>query len=194
MTPADPFALAALIAAVLEKTGLRYVIGGSVATSVYGEPRSTLDLDLMIEADLDAVQRLVAELRSGFYVEEEDAFRAVRDSASFNAIHLASAMKVDFFIAEAGDGTRRQMDRRRAIDIGGRALWFYAPEDIVIRKLMWFRLGGEQSERQWRDILGVLRMSESAIDREVLLAAARDFDVEDLLGQAMEDASSSGED
>ena len=188
MTPADPFALAALVAEVLEKLGLRYVIGGSVAASIYGEARSTLDLDLMIEADLESVRRLVAELTSDFYVEEVDAEEAVRNRGSFNAIHLASAMKVDFFIAEASAATRGQLDRRRAIEAGGRTLWFYSPEDIVIRKLVWFRMGGEQSDRQWRDILGVLRISSGAIDPDLLRRAAGEFEVEDLLQRAQENA------
>ncbi len=189
MTPADPFALAGLVARILERIGVRYVIGGSVAASLYGEPRSTLDLDLMIEADAGTVRMLVQELRPHFYVEEEDALEAVRREGSFNAIHLASAMKVDFFIAEAGTGARRQMDRRRAINTGGRSLWFYSPEDIVIRKLLWYRMGGEQSEKQWRDILGILRVTGSAIDRETLLAGARDFEVGELLERAWKDAS-----
>jgi hypothetical protein len=187
MTPADPYALAELVAGILEKIGVRYVIGGSVAASLYGEPRSTLDLDVMIEADAGAVRNLVRELLPHFYVEEEDAVEAVRSEGSFNAIHLTTAMKVDFFIAEAGAGTRGQMNRRRAIDAGGRSLWFYSPEDILVRKLLWYRMGGEQSERQWRDILGILRVTGSAIDRETLLSAARDFGVEELLERAWKD-------
>jgi hypothetical protein len=188
MTPADPFALATLVAGVLERIGLRYVIGGSVAASIYGEPRSTLDLDLMIAADIESVRRLVQQLGSDFYVDGADAVEAVRNGGSFNAIHLGSAMKVDFFIAEADGRTRAQMERRRAVVAGGGALWFYSPEDIVVRKLMWFRLGGEQSDRQWRDILGVLRMSSEAMDLELLRNAAREFEVEDLLERAIEDA------
>ena len=191
MTPADPFALAALVAGALEKIGLRYVIGGSVAASIYGEPRSTLDLDVMIVADTASVRKLVQQLSPDFYVEEADAVEAVRTGGSFNAIHLASAMKVDFFIAEADRRTRAQMDRRRAVHAGGGTLWFYSPEDIVVRKLMWFRLGGEQSDRQWRDILGVLRMSAEAMEMELLRHAAREFEVEDLLERAIKDATSS---
>jgi hypothetical protein len=190
MTPADPFALATQVAGALEKIGLRYVIGGSVAASIYGEPRSTLDLDVMIAADTESVRRLVQQLGPDFYVEEADAVEAVRHGGSFNAIHLASAMKVDFFIAEADGRTRAQMDRRRAVHAGGGALWFYSPEDIVVRKLMWFRLGGEQSDRQWRDILGVLRTSAEAMDLELLRDAAREFEVEDLLERAIRDATS----
>src|SRR5687768_17365938 len=86
MTPADPFALATLVAGVLEKIGLRYVIGGSVAASIYGEPRSTLDLAVMIVADTESVRRLVQQLGSDFYVDEADAIEAVRNGGSFNAM------------------------------------------------------------------------------------------------------------
>lgn len=185
MTPADPSVLASLVARILDKAGLRYVIGGSVAASIYGEPRSTLDLDIMIEADEQSVRALVIQLAGEFHVDEQAAVDAVRQRGTFNAIHLASAMKVDFFIAEDDARTREQLDRRRAVDAGGQRLLFYAPEDIVIRKLLWFRMGGEQSERQWRDVIGILRLSGRSMDRAYLKRSAAEFAVDDLLKRAV---------
>jgi hypothetical protein len=185
MTPADPVAVAAIVASILEQLGIRYVIGGSVASSLMGEPRSTLDLDLMIACDADSVRRLVARLKESFYVDESDALRAVADQSTFNAIHLATSLKVDFFVAERAPIATHQIERRRAIDVGGARLYFYSPEDLIVRKLMWFRLGAETSERQWRDVLGILK-TEKNLDAELLRAAAREAGVRDLLDRALQ--------
>lgn len=185
MTPGDPLTLATGIAVILDRLGIRYVIGGSVASSIWGEPRATIDLDLMIEADEPAAASLAKAMREEYYVDEGSAVTAVREQSSFNAIHYETSMKIDFFIAERGELSRSQLSRRRAIEIGGFTLSFYAPEDLLVRKLMWFRMGGEQSERQWRDIVGILRVSSELIDREYLMRAATEAGVADLLTQAL---------
>ncbi|HEX6100114.1 MAG TPA: hypothetical protein VF432_27625 [Thermoanaerobaculia bacterium] len=93
MTPADPFQFAARVARVLDSVGIRYVIGGSVASSFYGEPRSTLDLDIMIDADAEAARTLAEALKDEFYVDAEAAVDAVKHGSTFNAIHIASTVK-----------------------------------------------------------------------------------------------------
>jgi hypothetical protein len=189
MTPADPIAVAAIVAAILEETGIRYVIGGSVASSLMGEPRSTLDLDIMISCDADSVRSLVARLKNEFYVDEDDALQAVANQSAFNAIHLGSSLKVDFFLAESHPFATKQLDRRRAVrvDPAGVNLYFYTPEDLIVRKLMWFRAGREVSERQWRDVLGVLKTSAD-LDLHLLRESANEVGVGDLLDRALTDA------
>jgi len=184
MTPADPFQFAARIARLLDSLGIRYVIGGSVASSFYGEPRSTLDLDVMIEADEAGARSLAEALQGEFYVDADAAVEAVQHGSTFNAIHVASAMKVDFFIAENEDAVRTQLDRRRGLDVEDTVLWFYAPEDIIVRKLVWFRMGGEVSERQWNDVTNVLRVLRDRLDDAYLARAAEAFGVADLLAHA----------
>ena len=184
MTPADPFHFAALVARYLDELRIRYVVGGSVASSFYGEPRTTLDVDVMIEVDEATVRALADSMKDDFYVDVDDAVDAVRHGHSFNAIHFATTTKVDFFIAEDRAAVRAQLARRRALETAAGTVWFYAPEDILVRKLVWFRLGGEQSDRQWRDIAGLLRLSHDALDRGVLERAAEEFGVRDLLERA----------
>ncbi len=189
MSPGDPIKLAALIAEVLDDLEIRYVIGGSVAASIYGEPRTTLDLDLMIEANERQVVELTERLRQGFYVDQADAVNAVRSSSSFSVIHLGTSMKVDFFLAEREVFATEQLNRRRAIDIGGGvSAWFYAPEDLIVRKLLCFRAGGEQSQRQWRDVVGILRIAHDGIDFEYLRRAATARRLLDLVERAIADA------
>ena len=187
MTPADPFHFAALVATYLDALRIRYVVGGSVASSFYGEPRSTLDLDVMIEVDALTVRALVDSMKNDFYVDADDAADAVRYGRSFNAIHFATTTKVDFFIAEDRDEVRAQLGRRRPHDTGRGTVWFYAPEDILVRKLVWFRMGGEQSDRQWRDIAGLLRLPHEALDLPLLEGVAAGFGVSDLLDRARKD-------
>lgn len=186
MTPVDPLVIAAVVGEMLERLQIPYVIGGSVASSVLGEPRSTLDLDVMIDATEEDVHRLVETLSPDFYVDEEDAVEAVRLLRSFNAIHFGSALKVDFFPAEPLG--REQIARRRAIETRPNTapLYFYSPEDLIIRKLLWYRAGGESSSRQWRDVVSLLKTAP--IDGEVLLSRAKEQHVEELLLRATEDA------
>jgi hypothetical protein len=187
VTPSDPFHFVALVGAYLDALRIRYVVGGSVASSFYGEPRTTLDLDVMIEAGEADVTALVDSMKHDFYVDAEDAVDAVRYGRSFNAIHFATTTKVDFFIAEDRDEVRAQLARRRAWETPSGTVWFYAPEDVIVRKLVWFRMGGEQSDRQWRDIAGLLRLPGTALDRSLLARAAADFAVGDLLERAQRD-------
>jgi hypothetical protein len=191
VTPIDPLAVAALVARSLDDLGIRYVIGGSVASSLFGEPRSTLDLDLMIDAGEQDVRRLTDALADDYYVDAADAIEAVHRVSSFNAIHLDSSMKVDFFVADTLG--KQQIARRRAITIRPDlpALYFYCAEDLVIRKLLWFRAGGESSARQWRDVVSVLKASAHTLDRAALLASAGEQDLTDLLLRAATEAGTS---
>jgi len=189
VTPADPFVFAARIGEILSSLGIRYVIGGSVAATLYGEPRATLDLDVVIDADASAALRVVSALKSDFYIEEEDALQAIRHGTSFNAIHFDAGLKIDFFIAQKSPEVREQFNRARVVQLAEGAAAFYAPEDILVWKLKWYRAGGEQSDRQWRDIIGILRLSQEPLDDTYLDRAAAAFGVIDLLARAREDAA-----
>jgi hypothetical protein len=184
VTPIDPIAIAADVAAILEDLGIRYVIGGSVASSLMGEPRSTLDLDLMLEAGETLVRRLSTRLKEAYYVDEQDAVESFARGSSFNAIHFATSIKVDFFPAEHFAAI--QLDRRRSVVVRTDLppLYFYAPEDLIVRKLMWFRAGAESSAHQWRDVIGLLKTTGRDLDWAYLKSAAAERDVADLLRSA----------
>lgn len=188
---AGPIALALELAALLDALGVPYVTGGSVASSLIGEPRATMDLDLAVDLASHQVDPLVTALGADWYVSRDAALDAVHRRSSFNLIHLDTMQKVDLFVLGDSLLDRRQLDRRRRVQIGekpSRALWVGSPEDQVLRKLAWYRLGGEVSERQWADVVAILRVQAERLDDEDLLAAARELSLDELLQRAQDDA------
>jgi hypothetical protein len=186
MEAADPIAVALLVAHVLDNLGVRHTIGGSIASSVAGEPRSTADVDFVAALGDSSIPALVAALQSEFYVDEEALRRAVRHRGTANLIHHATQVKVDLFIAGGTPLDDQQLARRRRIDLGaGRTLYVHPPEDILLQKLRWYLRGGERSDRQWRDILAIIRVQGSNLDSHYLRLNAPVLGVTDLLERAL---------
>lgn len=164
-----------------------YYIGGSVASSLQGAPRTTMDVDMVCELAEDIVPALLARIPStNFYFSETAIREAVRRRSCFNLIHLASSFKVDVFVSIKRQFDVDAMRRAELINIGqGREMWVRvaSPEDIVVAKLQWFKMTNETSERQWNDIERLIDVQGDRMDRSYLRSAASSVGVDDLLNR-----------
>ena len=182
---ADPLEVAQSVTRALDALGVAHTIGGSIASSIAGEPRSTIDIDIVAALEERHVLPLVAALWEAFYVDEAALFRAVRERSTANLIHHDTSVKVDLFVAGGTPLDSQQIARRLRIEIAGRVLYVHPPEDILLQKLRWYRRGGEVSDRQWRDVLGIIRVQGARLDLDYLHRNAPVLDVTDLLERAL---------
>ncbi len=192
MPRAEELEVTLAVVRVLEGLEVEYLVGGSVASSVFGVPRATLDVDLVADLREGHVAGFVGAIQDGFYVDPDAVRDAVCRRASFNVIHLATMLKVDVFVLKPDPLSRSAMARRRRLDLPGTppaAIEVASPEDIVLQKLHWYRLGEGVSERQWRDVLGVLRVQAGRLDEEYLRRWAPGLGVADLLARALVEAA-----
>ena len=192
MTESDLVAALRPVADALDALGVRCFLGGSIASSAHGIARASLDADIVAELQPEHVEPLATRLVSAYYIPLDRLQSAVAARSSCNFIHLATMFKIDLFVSKgrAFDRVAAERARPQAIDENPNAPRFpvASPEDTVLAKLEWFRLGGETSERQWWDIVGVLRVTRDA-DREHLQRWALTLGVEDLLERALADAA-----
>ncbi len=175
---------------LLEELEIPYHVGGSLASSFHGVPRQTNDLDLVVDLNQATAAMLVLRLRDRFYIDGDMIRRAIRSRSSFNLVHLATGFKIDVFIYGRGAFDRMEFARHarhRPEDLD-RDLVIKSAEDTVLRKLQWYRLGGEVSDRQWNDILGVIRTQDDRLDRDYLRQWASELEVSDLLERALQAA------
>lgn len=179
------------VTSVLDDLGVAYLVGGSLASSLHGKPRATQDVDLVADLQPRHVSRLVEALRGEFYLDEPAIRDAVDRRSTFNVIHLGTLFKVDVFVARHDPVTRRELERRQEYRLEGdppEALVVASPEDIVVQKLHWYRLGDHVSERQWSDAMGVLAVRGRALDLAYMRDLASEMGVADLLARALREA------
>ena len=180
------------VAATLDRLGIPYLVGGSVASTLFGEPRGTRDVDLVIELVEPGIPALAAALEPDFYVSRSAMVEAVRDRRSFNAVDPNTAMKVDFFVRGDSDFDREEFSRRRLEHIvpGEPArVWVKTPEDSVLRKLLWYRDGQGASDQQWRDVVGLLSMRAGRLDEPYLNMWAARLGLAEQLARARTEAT-----
>ena len=183
--------VALLVAQAIERVGGRYFIGGSLASSIDGEPRATNDIDVVLDLPIGRVVELRDALGAEFEVDAGMLRDALLRGRCANAFDLPLVMKIDFFGHAHGDFDESEFERRRAVAVNadGALLYVKSPEDTVLRKLAWYHEGGEISERQWRDVLGVLRRSGRDLDHDYLDRWAPKLGVGELLSRARQQAS-----
>lgn len=175
-----------------ERLRVRHHIGGSVASSALGVARATLDVDLVADLAGSQVSRFVAALEEDYYLDGDAVREAVERRASFNLIHLATMVKVDVFVLKDRPYDIEAFSRMRAEvleeDEGARAFFLASAEDTILNKLEWYEMGGRVADRQWRDVIGVLKVQWGRLDLDYLRRWARTLGLLDLLERAIGEA------
>src|SRR5262249_27213027 len=139
----------------LQDLGIRYHLGGSYASAIHGVPRQTHDVDLVVDLDRSSALAVGRALRGDFYVDEHAIERGVARQSSFNLVPLASGVKVDLFVKGSSAFDHSEFDRLVVVRLGDeppREVLVKSAEDTILRKLLWYRLGGEASDRQLEDV------------------------------------------
>lgn len=183
----EPIEVTIKVTHVLEQLSIPYFISGSLASTLYGLVRTTQDADIVAEMRLEHLRPFVSALEDEFYLDDELIAESIQRQSSFNIIHRETMFKIDIFIPQPRPFLQSQLCRAQKQTFRFEAevsTNFVSPEDVILAKLEWYRLGGEASERQWRDILGVLKTRTGALDLDYLRKWANELKVSDLLERA----------
>jgi hypothetical protein len=191
MTESELVAALRPVARAFDVLGVRYFLGGSLASSAHGVARASLDVDVVAELEPRHADALIDRLETAYYVPVDRVREAVSQRRSFNLVHLATAFKIDVFVSKGRPFDRQAADRAclERVDDAPDAPTFHvaSAEDTVLAKLEWFRQGGETSDRQWSDVLGVLKVT--GVDVTYLRRWASALGVSDLIERALVEAS-----
>ena len=167
----------------LNQTGVTYYLTGSMASNYWGIPRTTHDLDFVIQLPPSVVPAVVHAFSGDYYLDEASVRAAYQPPHQFNAIDTRSALKVDFWLPKPQPFDQEMLRRHVQITLFGEGAWIATAEDVILHKLVWNRI--TPSERQLGDAAGVVAVQAGALDTRYLREWARDLnlsnEVEDLL-------------
>jgi hypothetical protein len=186
MSSDDIVATTIKITSILEDLNIPYILGDSLASTFYGTICATFDADLVVALQSNQVNEFLERIPANFLVDRNIVQDAIDHYSSFNLIDQSTLMKVDLFVVPLEGFDKSQLERRvrgviREPDI---KVWFTSAEDIILKKLEWYKIGNLVSERQWRDILGVMKFQSQSLDWEYLEKWASVLGVDNLLAEA----------
>ncbi len=169
---------------VFDKLNIPYFLGGSLASIVHGLVRTTQDANVIADIKLEHIDLFIAQVQDNFYIDQIRVKNAILNRESFNLIHRKSLFKVDIFISNNRPFENSQFKRARKYTILKEPTvqaMVTSAEDILLAKLDWYRQGGETSERQWQDVLGIGKVQGDSLDKEYLQYWANELDINHLL-------------
>jgi hypothetical protein len=179
------------LVSLLEAARIPYMVTGSIASTYYGRPRATQDIDLVIDPESRALHSFVrAALDGGYYVDERDAAEALERRGMFNVIDAGSGYKLDLIVRKDRPYSVEEFARRRLKSLPGARISIVSPEDAILSKLEWAREG--QSERQLQDALGIMVAQGERLDTHYLRKWAAGLGVTGLLEKLLQQARRSG--
>jgi hypothetical protein len=180
------------LVALLEEHSVDYMVCGSVASIFHGVPRTTQDVDLVVSLTALQARRLAEAIPDDrFYISVDAAVEAVRQRRQFNIIDMETAWKADFIVQKAREFSQQEFARRVQVEFLGTKLWLASAEDTVLAKLEWAKQS--KSDRQLRDVLGILQVQGAAIDTSYLQRWAVELGVGEELAQALAQSTATGE-
>ncbi|HUF82203.1 MAG TPA: hypothetical protein VMN03_13795 [Burkholderiales bacterium] len=178
------------MAGAFRATGIDYFLGGSLASSFQGEPRATNDIDFVVDMTPAQAEELASSLGEDFLVDTGALADALAHGRAWNVMHLPTVTKIDLIPLGTSPFDKSEFSRRMRVEARpGETVFLKQPEDTVLRKLLWFRDGGGVSERQWRDVVGVLRHSRAQIDAGYMNQWAATLALGELLDAARREAN-----
>ncbi|MGI9951456.1 hypothetical protein V3F56_03755 [Moorellaceae bacterium AZ2] len=167
----------------LEKAGIQYMLTGSLASSLQGEPRLTHDIDMVVSIPKSAVNKLLKAFPPPHYhLDRQSIVSAIQEKSMFNLIDVHEGDKVDFWILTEEAFDQSRFARRIATEFMGLKMYVSSPEDTILAKLRWAKLAGG-SEKQLTDALRVYEVQSDRLDKEYLQYWAKQLNVEDLLAE-----------
>lgn len=187
----DPIEVALLVVEAMNTLEIPYLIAGSLASSIHGIARATRDVDIVADIQERHAKALTRALSKDFYADCKMIKDAIKHQSFFNVIHLFSMFKIDIYVLSQERFSIEEFKRRQEVVLipsPKKTAFVATPEDIILSKLVWFRMGGEVSDTQLRDVLGVMKVQRCRLDMEYLNYWAGQLNVSDLLKRSLKEA------
>lgn len=165
----------------LNGAGIHYMLTGSMASNAWGIPRTTHDIDFVVQVPPSQTARLAEAFTGDYFLDEATIRTAYQPPHQFNAIHVPSALKIDFWMLRAVPFERQMFARRLRHEILAQTAWIATPEDVILHKLYWNQIS--PSDRQLQDAAGIVAVQQGGLDEAYLRRWATELGV----GNALED-------